>query len=507
MPPMPELNDIPRDALAHSTWGDMRVLDSYLPDSLALPPMLRLTRFTTSLEPLVSIDVRRANPKQPAFKHEQHIHHTLWLLRRNSGTITHIDLAHVELTSFRNIRDLCRTVSKLDCLRTFRLHSHRPVRSFTHRELETLLLSLPVSLEHLRLDLKVAGYNPFDKLKPEKDDWDQSWGELVPRKAPLHRLRSLLMPGLPGDEMVPFYHTIQHLCPGLKVLELPCSNKTQHDVKAAFKSMKEIELTQCDVVTSEAIQAALTSCEALEVFKVVGHGNDHKNALSLAHAVENEWVCLNLRELDIIVWLTPDGNSPEYLADPSKTWSEEDHRHWDDLGRFYSQIGALTRLEVLDLKAVGQVCTSHDGWESGCFLHPDEDALPGLLTLGDAGWQLGYLSKLGSLTMLQELKGSVVWAHPEVSGKIGKRERFMVSQLQNLKQAIVSRPQTIKYPVASQVQHLKRAVVSQTQKIKATIVSRLQTTKSVIASRLQNTKSAIVSQPRRPSHPQPVSSK
>ncbi|KAG0079909.1 hypothetical protein BGZ90_001318 [Linnemannia elongata] len=135
---------------------------------------------------------------------------------------------------------------------------------------------------------------------------------------------------------------------------------------------------------------------------------------------------MGLRELTLPVWITPEGRDPKYLYiynhhHPSKaSWTERDHRHWEELGKFYAQIGSLTRLEVLNLKAIGE-----DYLELTGSLSPFETCLPGLLALEDpttTDGQIGHLSKLTGLTKLRELRGSFVWTNKEAAARMGERE-------------------------------------------------------------------------------------
>jgi hypothetical protein len=203
-------------------------------------------------------------------------------------------------------------------------------------------------------------------------------------------------------------------------------------------SLQRIELTHCTSFSSRVIQAVLTTCGALEVFRVHGKSLQGSVALSFVHAIEHDWVCTNLREITIPVWITPDGRSPKYVThNPPirRTWTKDDLQHWEDLGRFYTQIGALTRLEVLNLKAIGQPNPA----EPDCFLSQYETCLPGLLALEDPttnDLRIGHLSKLAALINLRELRGSFVWTNVEASARLGEREvEWFVNHLPALRSA------------------------------------------------------------------------
>jgi hypothetical protein len=192
-------------------------------------------------------------------------------------------------------------------------------------------------------------------------------------------------------------------------------------------TLQRIELIRCSRLKSSTIQAVLTNCRALEVFKVRAPRIPYAAiALSLAHAIEHEWVCRQMRELEIVVRITRSSNNPTYYLDSSRaTWTKIDHYHWDDLRRFYAQIGRLTNLEVLDLKAINKQYNTSSLQMNRSLPHSpsSEVCLPGLLALEDpTSGRGGYLSSLSGMTKLRQLRGSFVLTHPEVQTRIGERE-------------------------------------------------------------------------------------
>lgn len=101
--------------------------------------------------------------------------------------------------------------------------------------------------------------------------------------------------------------------------------------------------------------------------------------------------------------------TPAYMENPTMaTWKEENRRHWEELCKFYSQIGSLTCLGILDLQAVRKIdILSNFNMHREQFLSPSESCLPGLLALKDAEkGKIGYLEKLTGLARLQELRVS-----------------------------------------------------------------------------------------------------
>ena len=204
-------------------------------------------------------------------------------------------------------------------------------------------------------------------------------------------------------------------------------------------TLRRIEFTHTTRILSSVIQAALTTCEGLEVLNVTCRTGSERVCLIFANAIESEWVCKRIRELVVNVWITSNGKNPAYMDDPTKaTWTEENRRHWEDLGKFYSQIGSLTRLEILDLQAIGKIDTpSAYNTHREYFLSPTETCLPGLLALEDVEkGKIGYLGKLAGLTRLQELRGSMVWTQKDNVAMIGEREvDWFVNHLPSLEMA------------------------------------------------------------------------
>lgn len=457
------------DALAHKQWGGML----YAPclKIRRLPPLLCLNRFEASL---AYYNSDKMVPELPAYDHDKHVHHLMWLVRLNSGTLTHMSLMNVNLRANGLVRDVCRTISQLHHLRTLRLSC-----VLSYKNYETMFLSCPSSLVELDLAYRVDGPGFSMASIPAAGDWDFDQGPLVLRDTPLHRLMYLVLPGMTASNMTSFIHTILGHSPALETLRFP--NFDYYDTSAIIKAITElcprlshlsfpqggfgsqitsvlegfpvqrlqslfcsplqdpdsralnatwtrhsttlqtIECINMTRLSSLIIKGALTTCEALETFRVTGRVTGRVTwdeggvCLSLADAVESEWICKRIKVLDIVVLIYAHDKSPKFTTDPSKeTWTEDDHRKWEVLGKFYSQIGSLTELQELDLKTV----SNHNKPAPS-----SETAFPGLLALEDPeSGQIGHLSKLSGLTKLRVLRGSVRWTIPEVMERIGNHE-------------------------------------------------------------------------------------
>ncbi|KAF9124439.1 hypothetical protein BG015_005089 [Linnemannia schmuckeri] len=463
------------DALAHKDWGGML----YAPclKIRRLPPLLRLNRLEASL---ASVYKEKMMPDLPDYDYDKHVHQLLWLVRLNSGTLTHVTLTSLSLGTFKAVRDVCRTISRLHNLRFLRLSC-----MVTRQDYETLFLSCPSSLVELSLAYKVDGPGSVRVSVPVTGDWDFDQGPLVLRETPLHHLVYLVLPESSALDMAPVIRTIFGHSPALESIQLPrfdfydipsiikaitefcphlshmsfpqggrdykitgllegfpvqrlrslnCSFLVDPDSKSMLATwtrhsttMRRIECTNMRGFSSSIIKGALTTCEALETFKVTGsQGGIY---LTLGDAVESEWVCKRLQVLDVIVLINANERSPKFTTDPSKeTWTEDDHRKWEVLGKLYSQIGSLTELQVLDLQTV-----SHHYQP----VPSSEAVFPGLFALEDLeSGKIGHLSKLSGLTKLRVLRGSVRWTIPEVMERLGKREvDWFVDHLPALREA------------------------------------------------------------------------
>ncbi|KAG0272360.1 hypothetical protein BGZ95_011902 [Linnemannia exigua] len=453
--PLPEEHQtISTAVLTHQQWGSMqlRPFSSLVP----LPPLLSLSQFKACM---TNFPGDKLPPEVPVYDPGRHLHQILWLLRLNSDTLTSLDLTQMNFRSLRVVRDISRTISQLRCLRTLRLGAE-PISSHSRQAFDTFFFSCPSSLVDLDFVCRIVESKFVYSLDPTLGDWDFDQGPIVLREVPLLRLKRLGIPAMHHDDLAPVFRIVLEQCPFLEALAIPNLGLLSDDTLFAIASIGElcphiselsfpegclvehammildglprqqlkslcfryyqdpdpepmiatwvqhsntlqkIELSNCTQVGSIVIQAALTTCEALE------------------------WVCTKLRELEIVVWVTANGMSPDYISDQSKvTWEEADHHHWETLGKLYSQIGALTRLEILDLRAVGQVDIPIDHNERVYFHQPSETCLPGLLALEDPSTgQIGYLSKFEPLTRLRELRGSFVWTQKNVQDRIGNRE-------------------------------------------------------------------------------------
>ncbi|KAF9120844.1 hypothetical protein BGX30_002925 [Mortierella sp. GBA39] len=492
--PLPsEHKAISTTVLAHRQWGNLEY--SPLSFLVPLPPLLGLSRLKACMTSYLSDTLMHG---VPTYSLDNHLHQIMWLVRLNGATLTHLNITQLSLICVRVVRDISRTISQLPCLRVLKLKT-QPGHSLTRDAFESLFYSCPASLVDLKIACQISRETFWYSRDPVVGDWDYDQGPLVQRGMPLLHLKSLHIPAMPLQDLAQVYGTVLGQCPALESLELPKLGQLTDDMLFVIASISElcpristlsfpegcfaehvtmvletlpeqqlknlcyssyndpdpepmittwirhsvtlrrIEFTHTSRILSSVIQAALTTCEGLEVLNVTCRTGSERACLIFANAIESEWVCKKIRELVMNVWITSSGMNPSYMEDQTKaTWTEENWRHWEDLGKFYSQIGSLTRLEILDLQAVGKIDNSVTyNTHREYFLSPTETCLPGLLALEDAEkGKIGYLGKLAGLTRLQELRGSVVWTQRDNLTMIGEKEvDWFVNHLPSLEMA------------------------------------------------------------------------
>lgn len=242
---------------------------------------------------------------------------------------------------------------------------------------------------------------------------------------------------------------MQQISPGHRLqniyLKSCLDNALPSTTAAAFlqhsESLRQIELSATRLLKSTTIQTILVSFQELGHLKIEESVSSTECALHLEDAALAEWVCTRIRYLELSVAFTTDGRDPKYfVVDPTMTtWTVEDHHHWVLMDKLYTQIGALSELVVLKLKAAGASRPPHtvrnrqrgDSFKDTC--------LPGLLSLEDSTTgKTGFLSRLSGLTNLCELRGSLFWKNREVPARTGEREvEWFVNHLPALRRMVL----------------------------------------------------------------------
>ncbi|KAF9098247.1 hypothetical protein BGX23_006663 [Mortierella sp. AD031] len=195
--------------------------------------------------------------------------------------------------------------------------------------------------------------------------------------------------------------------------------------------LKKVVLQRCFMVASTTVRLFLTECPVLGHFKmqIREHGRIRGAYIELADVIEILWVCTKLQflELSVVIPEMPNlepGHVPYYERTPHVELTEAETELLGLLERFYQQIGTLTELRHLDLRAAA-------------YYYDKEEPFPALLSLGDEeSGRPGHLELLGGLTKLEELCGSVDTNNEETTVTMGWKEaRWMASHWPALKLA------------------------------------------------------------------------
>ncbi|KAG0310444.1 hypothetical protein BGZ97_012557, partial [Linnemannia gamsii] len=198
------------------------------------------------------------------------------------------------------------------------------------------------------------------------------------------------------------------------------------DVRSLFwrhsTTLQTIHLGGCRNFDSKAIQAILIGCGGVESLTV--HWSIHWSAtrdphqqlcLYLEDAIEVPWACARGLQVLMLTVAIPDqplrhltqGQDLFYERPSPLTLSEEETRQFELLEALYRQIGAMSELRTLDLRAIYYDPQGNRGSSADYLLN----SFPALLHLNDAAHtetgRPGYLHHLGGLTKLEELMGSM----------------------------------------------------------------------------------------------------
>lgn len=192
-------------------------------------------------------------------------------------------------------------------------------------------------------------------------------------------------------------------------------------------TLRMLSLSGCRNIDSKAIQTILVRCEALEDLQIAWktRSNQRQLCLHLEDAVEFPWGCTKLQRLDLRIAIPDEplhhlaeGVVPYYNRPAPTILSLAETAQFQSLGSLYQQIGALTELRSLDLKAV-----FFDPAEKGRGISAQYTTFPGLFVLwnNEAG-RPGYLQLLGGLTKLESLSGPICAMDEEARVTIGMNE-------------------------------------------------------------------------------------
>ncbi|KAF9122332.1 hypothetical protein BGW39_009809, partial [Mortierella sp. 14UC] len=243
-------------------------------------------------------------------------------------------------------------------------------------------------------------------------------------------------------------------------------------VLSQYHSIQEIRVEHCKHVSGAEVQAILWSCVTLEQLTIKG---PETAATRLKYLVEQDWVCLRLKRLEMTVDLRRMHIPAFVLEQTGQPVSTVDGATWAMLEKFYCQLGALTDMRVLNLRIkskelwwiygdghmisdtvddTGDDYRDPDYDDSDNWSIADDDegnwtcqdplrwdaenadaSFPAMLSLGDVlTGRPGYLSHLSGLTHLEELRGNVQATTSETLSTVGWQEvEWMMAHWPRLK--------------------------------------------------------------------------
>ncbi|KAG0219574.1 hypothetical protein BGX33_002121 [Mortierella sp. NVP41] len=174
-------------------------------------------------------------------------------------------------------------------------------------------------------------------------------------------------------------------------------------------SLKIINIYQCDIVFSYVVETALSECLGLEELRL-SCGGLQPSYITLEEAVEvTPWTCSRLQILDLTIEGAGLGRT---LDEGAWTKLSDTEEVFAMFKRLYEQIGTLKELRCLDLRGFVESRTKHP--------HNYNATLPAMLSLGDqSSGRPGFLSLLGGLNKLEELRRSVYVSSEEGKATMG----------------------------------------------------------------------------------------
>ncbi|KAK3837761.1 MAG: hypothetical protein JOS17DRAFT_731770 [Linnemannia elongata] len=190
--------------------------------------------------------------------------------------------------------------------------------------------------------------------------------------------------------------------------------------------LRSIVFLDVQKITSRTLTTILRRCHGLEKFWATGmYGLPI--FLDLNDAIEQKWVCKEIKDLRITVdlsVLSSQGMGSSSGGERRKVEVGEPldlpatKEYWTKLGMFYTQLGMLTELEAIEL-IVEDIEKRRRG---STYM---SEALPGLLSLEEEDKETGkrgFLSLLGGLKKLRVVHGSFWSGTPTAIKTFGQRE-------------------------------------------------------------------------------------
>ncbi|KAG0276569.1 hypothetical protein BGZ95_007359 [Linnemannia exigua] len=188
------------------------------------------------------------------------------------------------------------------------------------------------------------------------------------------------------------------------------------------RTLRDVYLNGWANIDSKTIQAILVECEALDQF-TVGCLSETLY-IDLEDAISLPWACTRIQQLELTIAIPdqplhrpPANTVPYYNRPPPTTLSATEEQQFGNLESLYRQIGALTELQSLNLRAAFIDSKGHHA------VLLNNNTFPGMLNLRcEQTGRPGYLHHLSGLTKLRGLAGSVSAEMEETKVTIGMDE-------------------------------------------------------------------------------------
>ncbi|KAK3831919.1 MAG: hypothetical protein J3R72DRAFT_243261 [Linnemannia gamsii] len=223
-------------------------------------------------------------------------------------------------------------------------------------------------------------------------------------------------------------------CKGEQPFEVPGLINTGSLFRRHSSSLRCIALASCMNFNGKTIQTILVECVALERLEVRWKASDgrHQLCINLEGAILFPWACTGLQDLQLTIAIPDeplhrpmDSAAPYYNRPPPITLSAAEKQQLDIFDALYRQIGALTELRSLNLRAL-----FYDPHEVRPLSETNKfNSFPGMLTLSNPSTgRPGYLHHFAGLSKLQTLAGSVSAMTEEAKGVVGSDEIAWMEQ-------------------------------------------------------------------------------
>lgn len=232
---------------------------------------------------------------------------------------------------------------------------------------------------------------------------------------------------------------ILKLLPEQQVTRIQCTSTLEwhlhglSDAGSIFRrhssTLRNITIGGCGTIDSKAIQAIVVECGALEQLKIawaMENNGQRQLCMELDDAVEFPWACTKLQELTLTIAI-PDhpfhrlaeGVVPYYERPSPTAFSAAEEQQLKSLKTLYQQIGAMTNMHWLDLRAEFYDPEGHRPMTRDYSVM----SFPAMLSLGCVKTSRpGFLHLLGGLTRLDRLGGSISAETEETKVTIGTHE-------------------------------------------------------------------------------------